>query len=329
MPPKVLPAIPGGPRKPTGRNGSRGSVAATKAGGSPRKPAATSSQFAGALLQDEQRHRDTLCTTENAARAVMSLEEQQQVVGDLAKTSRASHATIATIAHQVQAQHLSSSTASARLDSMGGDLHSLSSKLAGFIDGQQVADKKKLRDYEVQEQLLRQEGVTARLEVERLRADNQALRDTLNRALVRGEADNAGLRDGVQQVMRKNEVDYAGLRSALNGRVDAAVLQFHKPQFESAVGGLRDHIDATREAVQAHVKRLRDVVDSIGADDLIVEAKSMHSNLPDYYRRGLGKFTKEELLTLVDVLSFEAGVVPVIGRAIYANDASKTKSVFD
>ena len=278
---------------------------------------------------EEEKARAEVAKEENLCWAVLALQRQEATLDSLTSQSgqSLSHLTSLTTNFEAQAAHVG--TSASRLDTLTQGLNRLSERLLGYIDTQSSSERAKHLDVESRLTMASREMEELRLECSRLKADNQGLRDTLNRRILRVTMDHDDMRAAVKHAIDRQHLDWGQVQKELHQRVDAAVLEYHKPnQFQTALESLRTIAQDTETAVQEHSKRLHLVIDSIGSDDEVVAVKTMHTNLPPHHTAALANFTKEQLVNLVHVLSFEEGVVPVVGRAIYANNADRPNQVF-
>ena len=328
----MLPKIPQKqkPAAPSPRAGSSGK-GAPKGG---KKPGAggvkqLAPHIAAAFDAEEERARAELAKEENLSWAVIALQRQEMALASLQAHSGSSllHLTSLTSNFEVQATQVG--TSATKLDSLTSGLNKLSEKLLGFIDAQTSEERAKAREHESKLALMDREMEELRLECSRMKADNQGLRDTLNRRILRVTMDHDDMRATVRNAIDRQQLDWERVRAELKQRVDSAVLEFHRPdRFNSALESLRAIAADTDAAVKEHAQRLHLVIDSIGASDEVVAVKTMHTNLPPHHAAALQHFTKEQLINLVHVLSFEEGVVPAVGRAVYANNADRHGTLF-
>jgi hypothetical protein len=91
---------------------------------------------------------------------------------------------------------------------------------------------------------------------------------------------------------------------------------------------MRELTRQVQAEIQQHHDELTKLVVSIGAKDTFLknDSDTMHSNLPTQYRTELRKMEKDQLLNLLDVLSFQDGVVDTVGKAIYVVTESQHKT---
>lgn len=208
------------------------------------------------------------------------------------------------------------------------EVEGLKAAVAEHIAMQSAEDRRRLLQLEQENFQLRHELGAAKTEVERRAAEMQGLRDTLSRRLIRTSVENDMIRQDVRARIAQSSVDLVAMQKQLHEGIEAAVLKFHKPQFEGALRSLQEITQENTAKLQQQSIALHSVIDSVGASDITAEVKTIHSNLPAVYRKQLGLLSKEKLLSLLDVLSFEDEVVNVIGRALYAHDPLRSQEVF-
>lgn len=214
-----------------------------------------------------------------------------------------------------------------------GELLSLTESIAKSlktqVDMQNSEERKQLTHLQVENLILRRDLAEAKEEVDRRVAECLALRDTLSRRLIRTSAENEIIRQSVRAEVQKCAVDYDEMRRQLQERVDLAILNFDKSTYEGSLRSLQELALQSRDRFRQQAATLNNIIGAIGAQDSIDEAKTIHSNLPALYRKQLRLQSKEQLLNLIDVLSFEDGIVECVGRALYAVDPNKTQNVFN
>jgi len=153
-------------------------------------------------------------------------------------------------------------------------------------------------------------------------AEIQALRDQLSRRVLRTVVENEHIRDTIRQEISLARLQVEDLRRSLFDRIDYAVLSFHKPSFNGALRSLQDEVTRSQQLVQQHADKLREVTCTMCPVDpfnLPRDELSMHTNFPLLYRKQLQQLGKEQLLNMLDIVSFEEGVVQCVGRSLAAN----------
>lgn len=226
------------------------------------------------------------------------------------------------------AQAKSNAVVSGTMTELTTATSALHSQLRSFVEWQSSANSDRLKLLE-QQYFHAQEALREMTdENAKLRAENVGLRQTLTRKLVDAELQFDAMRKNVSVQLEQERVDFDSFRRSVFQRIDAAVLQYHRPQFESAVESLRGHLSDVQRSVDEHTARLVLIAESIGSTGVVPEVKSMHSQLPERLRAQLRHFTKESLLSLVDILSFEAGVTSAVASAVAASNVHETQNVF-
>lgn len=186
---------------------------------------------------------------------------------------------------------------------------------------------------------LRAENLSLKCDVARQReeigmqhAEIHALRDQLARRILRNSAESRYLQHMVQDEIQRASLSIESLRKDLHAKIDAAVLAFQKPSaYQTAVQALREHVASVQQLVQDQADSLHLLVDDIGARDRFFDLEgdggTMHTNLPVMYRRQLqDTYTRDQLLNLIDVLSFEDGAVDSVGKAIRARQLAASSA---
>lgn len=325
----VPPATPPKTPKTPGRKGPN--TADGKGGAGASKTSARVNTGAILLEAEEERARDTVEQEYSIAYMYLSTEysliplvrqvqhQQEQQRGSLQENN----AMMDTMVKKSTEQELS-------LLSLKQETEEIRRMLFNNWTKEQQDQAHRLTVAEQEVVLTKRQLDSATLEVEKLRSENESLRETLKTKLMRNVQEEEKLRGEVRQEVERLTMDWKVHINSLHQRVDEAVLNYHRPQFESNLASLKETAENIRRVVEQQTDRLHLVIDCIGAEDDLVtrNAKTMHSNLSAVYRTELQKFSKEQLLNLVDVLSFELNVPAVVGRAIFNTDPTRTQVVF-
>lgn len=315
------------PAAAAGAKGARGSISVNKAAKERPTPVLTTAQ-ANNIGRDEDKNRDEIERQEAIAYTALTLHRQDSTLSgtELARmrmSAAADRLSDNDAAHAARLEEVN-----AVVEKLNGQIDELAGRLTGHIDRGSSADTSRLHFLEKHAYHLEQALSDSNVHVEHLRAENEALRTTLNMRLIHANREMDELRTEVRAEVEQAALDFKTLLQQVHHRVDAAVLQYHKPQFESALTSLKEITKATQDTVDEHSARMHSVIDTIGARGVVVESKTMHSNVPVRYRAALRDFTPQQLLSLIDVLSFEDGVVDAIGRAVAAGGKRRTQAVF-
>eukprot|EP00796_Vickermania_ingenoplastis_P008130 gene8130-5665_t len=196
---------------------------------------------------------------------------------------------------------------------------------------EQITEKlrMKLRNDTVDEiQTLRAENAALRdrledksLELEKKVADVEVLRNTIARKMARAEADNENMRAQVLRVIQSANLDVERMKKELTHRIEICCSSIRTPKYGTALRSMQDLVAQVQEEIQDHRDVLSKLVVSIGAKDTFKrgpdDGETMHSNFPIKYRDDLRKLNKDHLLNVMDVLSFQDGVVETVGKALF------------
>ncbi|KAG5489560.1 hypothetical protein GH5_00434 [Leishmania sp. Ghana 2012 LV757] len=157
------------------------------------------------------------------------------------------------------------------------------------------------------------------LAVEKKNSEMEVLRGNYARRLARTDVENEAVRAKVEATLLTSTLDVERIKRELSKRIDIACASIRTPQYNTSMESMRQLVQQVQEEVQQHHDELTKLVVSIGAKDTFFrdDADTMHSNLPSQYRTELRKLEKDQLLNLLDVLSFQEGVVDTVGKAIY------------
>lgn len=177
-------------------------------------------------------------------------------------------------------------------------------------------------------QVLRSENAALRdrledrtLELERKVADVEVLRNTIARKLARAEVDNDNMRAQVQRVIQNTTLDVDRMKKELTHRIEICCSAIRTPKYGTALRSMQDLVSQVQEEIQEHRDVLCKLIVSIGAKDTFKknpdDSETMHSNFPAKYRGDLRKLNKDHLLNVMDVLSFQDGVVETVGKALF------------
>lgn len=157
------------------------------------------------------------------------------------------------------------------------------------------------------------------LAMEKKNSEMEVLRANYARKLARSDVENDAVRAKVEAALHASTLDVERMKRELSHRIDIACASIHTPRYNTSMEALRELVQQVQVEVQQHHDELTRLVVSIGAKDTFLrhESETMHSNLPSAYRTELRKMEKDQLLNLLDVLSFQEGVVDTVGKAIY------------
>ena len=330
-----MPALP--PIKPKSSSGSRGTTSKgrpTSKSASPRQPAGPppiptlSPNVANNINNDEAAQRHTILESEMIAYTALTAWRNDEVLLGVQLQTERTTAVVSRLDKSLDAHTTSSESVASTLNTLTNSTESLHTQLKNFLEWQSSSDATRLKELEQEcyhlKELLRQtEDANAKL-----RAENIGLRQTISRKLVDAEAQFEASKREVTARLEQEKIDFDVFRRSVFQRIDAAVLQYHRPQFEGAVEGLRDHLKEVERSVAAHTARLVLIAESVGSNTSIPDVKSMHSQLPERLRSQLRNFNKDSLLSLIDVLSFEAGVTTAVASAVAASTTYETQNVF-
>lgn len=158
-----------------------------------------------------------------------------------------------------------------------------------------------------------------KLEVDKKTSEMEVMRGGFARKLARFEMENENMKAEVQATLRSSELDVDRMKKELGHRIDIACASIRTPQYATSMGAMQEHVKEAQREVQQHRDVLSKLILSIGARDTFLqdESETMHTNLPSKYRTELQKMEKDQLLIMLDVLSFQEGVVETVGKGLY------------
>lgn len=217
-----------------------------------------------------------------------------------------------------------------RFDTVGKALKQLHEDGANLRDcfermliEQKSEEKNVCDDLRVENKLLKRTLEEREVTLHDLQAELHALKDQLTRRILRNETENNFLRAMVKDQLQKLYLDVGTLRGQLHDRIDGCVASIQKASYANgALRQLQQLVEEDNRLIQERSTGLHGLIDEIGANDrffdLEKDGSTMHSNFPGAYRVKLRNLTKEQLLNVLDVVSFEEGVVMAVGKALHA-----------
>jgi hypothetical protein len=166
------------------------------------------------------------------------------------------------------------------------------------------------------------------LALEKKASEMEVMRTNFARKLARSDVENDTTRAEVQATLHASALDVERIKRELAHRIDIACASIRTPRYNTSLEEMRELTRQVQAEIQQHHDELTKLVVSIGAKDTFLknDSDTMHSNLPTQYRTELRKMEKDQLLNLLDVLSFQDGVVDTVGKAIYVVTESQHKT---
>jgi hypothetical protein len=331
--PTLPPLDPKKPRtSPSRRPASKGVISGSKASprvpqGPPPIPSLSPAQ-AALINGDECRTRDEILQSELIAYTALAAWRNDEVLLGVQIQKEHFSRTLEQLSGVTQAQAVTNQELLATSNGLIARSNSLHDDLRNFIQWHSSSTSHRLKEVELEAYHLKKKVEELEEQRGKLLSENVGLRQTVSRKLLEAESHFASLRADVERRLTADQIDFASLKAGVFQRIDAAVLLYHRPQFDSAVQGLRDHLESVEKEVHAHSARLKLVAESIGGWGVVTEVKSMHSQLPESLRAEVRLFSKEQLVSLIDVLSFESGVTSAVAAAVAASRIHDTQNVF-
>ncbi|CCW61180.1 unnamed protein product, partial [Phytomonas sp. EM1] len=210
-------------------------------------------------------------------------------------------------------------------DSMDAVLEKLRSRMSS--DG--VAELHRLR---AEKASLREQLDAKTLELELRTSDLEVLRQnaicTVAQKVARVDVDTENLKAKAERVLLEATLDVEGMKKELLKRIDIASAHLRTPQYGTALRSIRVLAEQTQKEVQRHHDSLTELILSIEAKSNLAKfvSATMHSGIPPEYRKKLRQMSNDKLLNILDVLSFQEGVVDCIGKVLYALEESEHKT---
>lgn len=194
----------------------------------------------------------------------------------------------------------------------------ITEKLRQKLHSDTETDMQNLRD---ENTALRDRLENRALELEKKVGEVEILRNTIARKLAKVEVDNEAMRAKVQRVIQSANLDVERMKKELTHRIEICCAAIRTPKYGTALRSMQDLVAQVQHEIQEHRDVLCKLVVSIGAKDTFKrspdESETMHSNFPTQYRSDLRKLNKDHLLNVLDVLSFQDGVVETVGKALF------------
>jgi chromosome segregation ATPase len=278
--------------------------------------------------RDETQGRDDIVRQEQLSYCALTLFRNDAAKSDVFNVAGRVELSVAALASATVRRDEMVAQAESSLSRNTSETMRLFEKLNRFIEHTQSSDSERMAELERRCAALEHELEAKNAKLEVLAAENRGLTNTLNRTLIKADMEHEAMRAQVHESIEAHKLDFGALRGQLMSRIDSAVLQYHKPKFDSAVQDLKDHQERVTREVEEHTQRLQMVADSIGSTGSVAEARSMHTQIPPQLRTELGELSKDQLLNLVDSLSFEGGVVAGVAQAVARSDHRQTLTVF-
>ena len=322
----MLPKLPGTPRDVSGRRGKPSGVRSQVSKVSAVK--GVSEQHLYPIARDEDLFRSALMGHESTEYASIVAQHSATVLSELQRannelrnnSSRMSESTAMTGDGVAALQ----STSLELVDLLGR----IKAEVRTHIDMTSSEEHRRLQQLETENAMLRKDLEESREEIERKAGVIQGLRDTLARRMIRTQVENELIKQEVRDAIEAAKLDLVKMQQNLHQSIETAVLNYQKPAYASALRSLQELTEASRQEVLRQSATLHTLVDSVGAGDPMEEVKTMHSNLPPHFRKQLATFSREQLLSLIDIFSFEEGIVDCVAKALYATNPNRTQQVF-
>eukprot|EP01012_Entosiphon_sulcatum_P007787 TRINITY_DN14068_c0_g1_i1.p2 TRINITY_DN14068_c0_g1~~TRINITY_DN14068_c0_g1_i1.p2 ORF type:complete len:318 (+),score=110.88 TRINITY_DN14068_c0_g1_i1:147-1100(+) len=149
--------------------------------------------------------------------------------------------------------------------------------------------------------------------------EHEAAMEALRRKLAKQISENRLMRIAQKEA----ETEWGSrIRKLENSLTDALeeLISNAEERGAPAVSNFNRAVDTARDEYLAALKASRDGV--LGITDTLVDIKSMHTNLPPYLRAVLQQLSREELLMIIDVLSFEDAVLQYLSAKFPKETAS-------
>lgn len=211
------------------------------------------------------------------------------------------------------------------VNGLTGQVQSLGHVLGLLSDVHTESIKAQMMELRVSNESLQRRCDDLKQDLELERAQVMALKGTLRATLARSRDQVEELRDEVRARIAAEAIDMQQLKKDLQYRCDAAAatVQVIQPtataNFDARLRNLQETVTNANKIVSGRFALLRAELDSIRVSDESEQAMSQHSNIPHVFRTALiEQFSVDELVTLLDTLSFEPGVVAALSTAVAA-----------
>lgn len=205
----------------------------------------------------------------------------------------------------------------------------ITEKLRQKLHSDTTSDLQRLRD---ENTTLRDRLEYRALELEKKVGEVEVLRNTIAKKMAKVEVDNDAMRAQVQRTIQNANLDVDKMKKELTHRIEICCSSIRTPKYGTALRSMQDLVAQVQHEIQEHRDVLCKLIVSIGAKDTfkrgVDDSETMHSNFPTQYRVDLRKLNKDHLLNVMDVLSFQDGVVETVGKTLFVlNEAEYQTSV--
>jgi hypothetical protein len=334
MLPKIPEGKPSSPR-PRGDRRAKSSSSRGNGGGGKSAGASASGQFPPvrkipkalemallALNREEELFRSTLEMQEGVGQSTVALLQSDHRQESTEVYMKKSAKALSSLTTSADVQQESMSQLLLAMRDARSDVFSTRSRIEKFFEHQDSDERKAVDKLKIDYQHLVEKCAQQETLLELQSAEVHSLREQLSRRILRNSSESNFLRHLVQDELQKSALDINTMKKVLHEKIDGAVLAFQKPSYTTALQSLKDHVDGVQKAVQDQADGLHILMEEIGAKDrffdLDGDGGTMHTNLPQFYRKELRGLSRDHLLNILDVVSFEDGVVDAVGKAIRA-----------
>jgi hypothetical protein len=282
------------------------------------------------LTWEESKEREDLCNQENIGFLAISSQSQQLWRRESLSRLDITSARLKSIEDLGTVHSSVTSRLEHDVNGMRQETESLRNEVGRLLECFKDDERKLVSKLRVENKVLKQSIDELRENVALKETVVSTLRDKLNRKLLRTVVENDMLRREVQEEMSRAHLQVADLKKDLHQLIDTAVLNFQRPQYASSVKHLQAYVDDVQKKIAEQRTALHILIESIGARDgfLADEGGSMHSNFPPHHRKELQSLSKEQLLSILDVVSFEDGVLEAVSKALFVRRQAKNAENF-
>lgn len=277
-----------------------------------------------AVEREEERQREQLYLDAALAAQALDSESLHHSTATFRRSVAGMEKSLVALRDETAAARTTQQQNNAAVMALTGQVASLGHVLGLLSDVHTESVKAQMMELSVAKGVLERRCQDLQVELELERGHKQALQATLRATLARSKDQVEELRDEVRARIAAEAIDLQQLRRDLQYRCDAAAatVQVMQPtptaNFDARLRALQECVAETNKLVEGRFALLRQELDSIRVSPQAAEAMSLHSNIPSVFRTELANFSNDELLTLLDALSFEPGVVAALSSAVAA-----------
>ena len=307
------------------------------------------------LTRDEENNRFAIEAWEAAAFGVVTQADQFVNHHHHRTDAKAIQSSLRRVEDALSTSHATGERTLAMSEQLLQVATTTASTLQLFVDYHSSDVRDKLYRLEVENATLRQSLASKEVENTRLFAEVDTLRDALSRAVIRTDVENDRLERFVRSRAEETRLDIDTMKKQLLSHIDYVVpLVYKKEEMATATNDLKSIVASQQQEVDRSMHELRALIEGIDAMPRFLEPESntgvmngspvgvvrlsgqpdirggakapvgaaggtanLSSNFPYFYREQLAELSQQQLIGLLDIVSFEPRVVACVGKALF------------